>query len=416
MVLCVLGRGGGSKGDYPSADSEGRRRGGSRERRERRGEEVRGEVRGSRECLEEERREDRRGKQDERKRSKEETRGSSEKALERTKGGRESSDRRVWSGSRGDLDKSSLELERGGRESSERERRRGEQERGRNSRDGTAKTVRVEEGLLRRQEVSSRNHVGEGRTERRTREEDDGRSHRREEKGIMKSGRREEGSVRHSRSEEGLLSTAEVIIERDAEVSHHRRGIARGEETRSSKRRSTESEFGRDHRSQSVDRPERREPRRVETGSRGEERRRQTFTRSKSHDDFSEQSQKEGGPWRRSTRRDSRDSRRDSRGESREGSSTESEPFYLHSPRQASVNGYERIQSLFYEESSMEGRKKSREDPRIDNDGTRQPRVHRRRAAPSMPLPSIDYGGLSVVGDFFSSSCCCPFSIKHNSY
>merc|ERR550532_809885 len=104
-----------------------------------------------------------------------------------------------------------------------------------------------------------------------------------------------------------------------------------------------------------------------------EERRRQTFTRSKSHDDFSEQSQREGGPWRRSTRRDSRDSRRDSRGESREGSSTESEPFYLHSPRQASVNGYERIQSLFYEEGSMEGRRKTREDPRIDNDGTRQP-------------------------------------------
>ena len=172
--------------------------------------------------------------------------------------------------------------------------------------------------------------------------------------------------------------------------------MARGEETRSSKRRSTESEFGREQsRSHSVDRPERREPRRPENGSRGEERRRQTFTRSKSHDDFSEQSQREGGPWRRSTRRDSRDSRRDSRGESREGSSTESEPFYLHSPRQASVNGYERIQSLFYEEGSMEGRKKTREEMEEERQQpTRAP--HRRRAAPSMPLPSIDYGGLSV--------------------
>ena len=210
--------------------------------------------------------------------------------------------------------------------------------------------------------------------------------------------RREEGSVRPSRSEEGLLSTADVVLEREAEVGPQRRGgMARGEETRSSKRRSTESEFGREQssRSHSVDRPERREPRRPENGSRGEERRRQTFTRSKSHDDFSEQSQREGGPWRRSTRRDSRDSRRDSRGESREGSSTESEPFYLHSPRQASVNGYERIQSLFYEEGSMEGRRKTREEIEEERrEPTRAP--HRRRAAPSMPLPSIDYGGLSV--------------------
>ena len=397
MVLCVLGRGGGSKGDYPSGDGEGRRRGGSRDRRERRGEEgsrgAREEIRGSREGLEEERREERRGTRDERKRSKEEVRGSNEKALEqRAKLGRETSERRVWSGSKGDLEKSSLETERGGRDSSERERRRGgEQERSRNSREGTVKSVRMEEGLL-----SSRSHAGEGRTERRTREEDEGRSHRREEKGIMK--RREEGSVRHSRSEEGLLSTAEAEIEREAAVPHQRRGgMVRGEETRSSKRRSTESEFGRDQssRSHSVDRPERREPRRPENGSRGEERRRQTFTRSKSHDDFSEQSQREGGPWRRSTRRDSRDSRRDSRGESREGSSTESEPFYLHSPRQASVNGYERIQSLFYEEGSMEGRRKTREEMEEERrEPTRAP--HRRRAAPSMPLPSIDYGGLSV--------------------
>merc|ERR1719278_2433807 len=162
--------------------------------------------------------------------------------------------------------------------------------------------------------------------------------------------------MRPSRSEEGLLSTAEVIVEREGDLSQRRGGMTRGEESRSSKRRSTETETVRGHRSQSVDRPERgggQPTRRPETTARGEERRRKTFTRSKSHDDFSEPA-----GWRGSTRRDSRDAR----GESREGSSTESEPFYLHSPRQASVNGYERIQSLFYEEGSMEGRKKTREE------------------------------------------------------
>ena len=364
-MLRVVGRVGGGKGDYSSGDGEA----GRMERRERRGEEVR--------CGREGAVEERRGttSREERRRSTEEEREGNEKTSERRRHGRDTCDRNGWGGSRGDLDKSSLEVEK----SSERERRRrGEQERSRTS---AVKTVRVEE-------ESSRKHSGEGRSERRAREEEDGRSHRREERSLVK--RREEGSMRPSRSEEGLLSTAEVIVEREGDLSQRRGGMTRGEESRSSKRRSTETETVRGHRSQSVDRPERgggQPSRRPETTQRGEERRRKTFTRSKSHDDFSEPA-----GWRGSTRRDSRDSR----GESREGSSAESEPFYLHSPRQASTNGYQRIQSLFYEDGSTEGRKKSREDLRGED--LRQP-SRRRRAAPSMPLPSIDYGGLSFCVD-----------------
>ena len=365
-MLRVVGRVGGGKGDYSSGDGEA----GRMERRERRGEEVRSGREGAVE--------ERRGttSREERRRSTEEEREGNEKTSERRRHGRDTCDRNGWGGSRGDLDKSSLEVEK----SSERERRRrGEQERSRTS---AVKTVRVEE------ESSRKHSSGEGRSERRAREEADGRSHRREERSLVK--RREEGSMRPSRSEEGLLSTAEVIVEREGDLSQRRGGMTRGEESRSSKRRSTETETVRGHRSQSVDRPERgggQPTRRPETTQRGEERRRKTFTRSKSHDDFSEPA-----GWRGSTRRDSRDSR----GESREGSSTESEPFYLHSPRQASTNGYQRIQSLFYEDGSTEGRKKSREDLRGED--LRQP-SRRRRAAPSMPLPSIDYGGLSFCLD-----------------
>ena len=98
--------------------------------------------------------------------SREEEREGNEKTSERRRHGRDTSERNGWGGSRGDLDKSSLEVEKGGRESSERERRRrGEQERSRTS---AVKTVRVEE------ESSRKHSSGEGRLERRAREEEDG--------------------------------------------------------------------------------------------------------------------------------------------------------------------------------------------------------------------------------------------------
>merc|ERR1711913_220985 len=71
-------------------------------------------------------------------------------------------------------------------------------------------------------------------------------------------------------------------------------------------------------------------------GEKNEQIKKQSFTRSKSHDDFSERKNK----------------RQIETADNRKSYSAEcepTEPFYLHTPVSSSNNGYDRIQSLFYE-------------------------------------------------------------------
>jgi len=115
-----------------------------------------------------------------------------------------------------------------------------------------------------------------------------------------------------------------------------------------SKRRSgsERSDTQRQNRSQSVDRPdhinstdqkrqERSEQRRT-NHEKNEPKRKQTFTRSKSHDDFSE-------------RKNKRQLETADNSKSYSAECEPTEPFYLHTPVNSSHNGYDRIQSLFYE-------------------------------------------------------------------
>ena len=143
---------------------------------------------------------------------------------------------------------------------------------------------------------------------------------------------------------------------------------------------------------------------------------RQTFTRSKSHDDFSEQSQKEGGPWRRSTRRDSRDSRRDSRGESREAQVQRASPSTcIPQDRQVSTvtNGSKASSTKRVQWKVERNRERIRELTTMGRDSRECTEEGRLRRCHCQALITEVCRFLEIV---FSSSCCCPFSIKHNSY
>ena len=163
----------------------------------------------------------------------------------------------------------------------------------------------------------------------------------------------------HENSVPSRDTTSRHKVNKDS--SRTRDSSDRERSEKQSKRRSgsERSDTQRQNRSQSVDRPdhirfsdqrrqERSEHRRTE---KSEQKRKQAFTRSKSHDDFSE----------RKNKRQVEENRK-----SYSAECEPTEPFYLHTPAQSCSNGYDRIQSLFYEATDQQKSKRS-----LDNENSR---------------------------------------------
>ena len=139
-------------------------------------------------------------------------------------------------------------------------------------------------------------------------------------------------NARHSRSNKDSSRT------RDSQE--------RSEKTSQGRSGSDKSDTHKQNRSQSVDRPDHKRNLDTKRSEKHENRRshqekqdfirKQAFTRSKSHDDFSE-------------RKGHRQYEVEDKRKSYSAECEPSEPFYLHTPASSSHNGYDRIQSLFYE-------------------------------------------------------------------
>jgi len=256
-------------------------------------------------------------------------------------------------------------------------------------------------------------------------------------------------------TQDSNTNTRNSRVNKDSSRSRDSSGKERSIKTSKRRSESERDDSQRQNRSQSVDRPdniinpepkrqnrERTEQRR-RNNEKNEPKRRQTFTRSKSHDDFSE---------RRSKRQfETVDNRK-----SYSAECEPTEPFYLHTPASSSHNGYDRIQSLFYERTNPQEEKSTLENSsdvtrghqereyshekeqykeyspdkqqyreyspdkqqyRENSPDKRQHKTYnsehrdrskgrrnghrsrtgspKRRAAPAMPLPSIDYEGVS---------------------